>query len=412
MHNEFNIRRANSEQDAEKLKGFFNEVFHPEDVGGFAKIIFEYFPGMEKRYWFIIEDEVADQIIAAFALIPWEWEFEGIKLKVAEMGIVGTQADYHGRGLQRILNKEFDQTLEEEGFDFAIIQGIPGFYGQFGYFYSIPLENHINLYFHMIPTCDASYSFRLAEPDDIPFLMEEDESYQARYSFSALRSEAKWNYMLTESLKTEYGSEFWIMESKESGEKFYCRIPAEGFGEGLIVSEISEGISPPALEALFVFFKEKAQKRDKPYIRLNLHYESTAGRMALKLGAKEGRPYAWQIKIPDTIRFLKSIAQVLEKRIKASSFNAYTGTFRLDFYKKSVDMIWENGRLKSVREGDGESDGSFNISAHLFPALALGHRNWQELRHIHPDIFIGSAESALFIETLFPKALSWIHEQY
>ena len=410
MQNEYKVRRAKSVQDAEKLRKFLNTVFHPEKVGTLAEVIYKDFPGMEERYWFIIDDEDKGQIIAAFALIPWEWEVERIKLKVAEMGIVGTHTDYQGRGLQRILNKEFDKTLEEDGFDLAIIQGIPGFYGQFGYFYSIPLENHINLHFHMLPFSHDGYSFRLAELDDIPFLMQEDEAYRAQYAFSAVRNEAKWRYMLTESLETEYGSEFWIMES--GGEKFYCRITQDGFGEGLIVSEISEGISTPALQAFFAFCKEKAQERDKPYIRLNLHYEATAARMAFGLGAKEGRPYAWQIKIPDVICLLKSMTPVLEKRIMASAFKDYTGTFRLEFYKSSVDMVWEKGKLKSVCKADGDADDSFDMNSQLFPALALGHRSWQELRHIQPDIFVGSAESALFLETLFPKKASWIHEQY
>ncbi len=410
MDNEFSIRRANSDQDAEKLKVFYNDIFHPEDVGGFAEIIFKHFPGMEKRYWFILEDEAKDQIIAAFSLIPWEWAFNGIPLKVAEMGIVGTHADYRGRGLQRILNQEFDRVLIDEGFDLAVIQGIPGFYDQFGYRYSLPLENHINLPLHIIPASEATYAFRLATLEDIPFLMQEDESYRARYSFSAVRSKAKWRYLLAESKKTEYGSEFWIMETDD--DKFYCRIPAEGFGEGFIVNEVSEGISTAALKALFAFCKEKAEEREKPYIRLNLHNEAAAAKMAVALGAKEGKPYAWQVKFPNVIRFLEHIAPVLEKRIRASAFKGYTGVFRLNFYRSKVDLVWEQGALKSIRKGDGDPDGSFTISPELFPMLALGHRDWRELRHIRPDIFPGSGESALFIEALFPKEDSWIHEQY
>ena len=412
MKNEMKIRRANAPQDAEKLREFFDEVFHPEKVGVLAENFFDHLPGMEQKYWFIAEDEAKGQIAAAFALIPWVWEFEGTKLKVAEMGIVGTQAEYRGRGLQRILNEAFDQTLVVEGFDLAKIQGIPGFYNQFGYVYAIPLENHINLPLHLIPEKDDAYAFRLAEIDDIPFLMQEDDAYRARYSFSAFRDAAHWEYMLTEGLKTEYGSEYWIVEHRERAEKFYCRVPAEGFGSGLIVSEISEGISAVALRALFAFCKEKALEREKPYIRLNLHNESIAGRMAIALGAKEGTPWGWQIKFPDVARFLTSIKPILEKRISASPFRNHTGIFRLDFYKSGLDLVWEKGALKSVRKADGEAEHSFAISSELFPVLALGHRSWQELRHIRPDLFPGSESSALFVETLFSKTASWIHEQY
>jgi predicted acetyltransferase len=76
---------------------------------------------------------------------------EGTKLHVAEMGLVGTQENHRGRGLMRTLNREFDKTLDEEKFDLAVIQGIPGFYHQFGYHYAIPLENHINMPLHISP---------------------------------------------------------------------------------------------------------------------------------------------------------------------------------------------------------------------------------------------------------------------
>jgi predicted N-acetyltransferase YhbS len=414
VNNNYIIRRANSARDAEKLQILFTKVFHPDDVGTLAAIMFNHLPGMENKYWFIVEDKTTGIIISAFALIPWVWELEGLRLKVAEMGIVGTLEEYRGQGLVGVLNEEFDKTLAEENFDIAVIQGIPGFYDQFGYSYSVPLENHINLPLHVISQGEKkeAYTFRLAGVGDIPFLMKEDESYRAYYSLSSFRDEAHWKYMLTEGLKTEYGSAYWIMEDKEKLGKYYCRIPEEGFGTGLIISEISENIGVEALKSLFSFCKEKAIAQDKPYIRLNLHNHSTAGRMAISMGAKEGTPYAWQIKIPDIIRFLRTITPILEKRIQTSSFKDFSGKFRVDFFKTGVDMIWRNGALKNIKPGEGECQMTFSINPDHFPALSLGHRRWQELRYIKPNIFPNSGSSALFIETLFPSKPSWIYEQY
>lgn len=414
MNNTYTLRRAESSRDGKKLQTLFSEVFHPEEVGILAETIFHHLPGMENKYWFIAEENKTGSIVSAFALIPWTWEMEGIQLKVAEMGIVGTLKEHRGQGLMRILNREFDKTLEEERFDLAVIQGIAGFYHQFGYSYAIPLENHINLPLHVIPEKQEQdvYTFRLAGEKDIPYLMKEDETYRTYFSFSSFRDEAHWKYLLTESLKTEYGSEYWIMEHKENVETFYCRIPGHGFGTGLIVSEISENMTFGALSSLFPFCKQKAMERNKPYIRLNLHNDSIAGRMAISMGARQGTPYAWQIKFPDTIRFLTTIAPLLEQRIQASCFKHFSDTFRLDFFKTTVDLLWKDSVLESVKTGEGESPHTFSINADLFPALCLGHRTWQELRYIRPDIFPNSESSALLIETLFPSRTSWIHEQY
>jgi len=259
---------------------------------------------------------------------------------------------------------------------------------------------------------DDGYTIRLATVADIPRLMEEDESYRARYALSAFRSEAHWTYQLTEGLKTEYGSAYWIVEHEENGEFFYGRVPREGFGEGLIISEVSEEISDGALTSLFAFCKQKAIAQQKPYIRLNVHNESVAGKTAVSLGAKQGTPYAWQIKFPDIARYLTTIAPLLEQRIQASPFKGFSGTIRLDFYKIAIDLVWKMGVLESVGMGEGECENTFSISADLFPALCLGHRTWQELAYIRPDIFPSSAKNGRLIETLFPSKTAWIHEQY
>ena len=87
----------------------------------------------------------------------------------------------------RILNKEFDKTLNEEKFDLAVIQGISGFYHRFGYYYSLPLENHINTPLHLIQDEQENdyYSFRLTGVDDIPFLLQEDHTYRKNFSISS-----------------------------------------------------------------------------------------------------------------------------------------------------------------------------------------------------------------------------------
>jgi len=407
------IRRAESVSDAKGLRDLFAEVFHPEEVGVLAETMFHHLPRMECRYWFIAEEVKTARIVSAFALIPWTWEMEGVRLRVAEMGIVGTLKEHRGQGLMRALNTEFDATLREDSFDLAVIQGIPGFYQQFGFSYAVPLENHIDLPLHVIPEERGdAFTFRLAIQEDIPFLMREDEAYRAEFSLCAVRDEANWRYLLTHSRDTEYGSEFWIMEQRDGAERFYCRIPAQGFGTGLIVSEISDGISAGGLDHLFMFCGQKARERDKPYIRLNLHDESSAGRVAIGMGARQRSPYAWQIKFPSRIDILTKLAPLLEARMNQSCFRGFSGTLRLDSFKTEIDLVWNEGVLESVRAAKGEAQHSLAVAADLFPALCLGHRTWQELRHIRPDVFPRSEKMGLLVDVLFPARRSWIHEQY
>jgi predicted N-acetyltransferase YhbS len=414
LDKKYQIRRAESSDDAKRLHALFSNIFHPEDVGTLAETIFHHLPRMEQKYWFIAEEKKTATIVSAFALIPWTWEMEGVKLRVAEMGIVGTQEKHRGRGLMRILNNEFDKTLDEEKFDLAVIQGIPGFYHQFGYHYALPHENHINMPLHLIPEEQEKeiYTFHLASAEDIPYLLQEDQTYREQFLISTFRDTANWNYLLTHSLNTEYGSKYWIMEHREKPVKYYFQIPGHGFGSGLILSEISECITYDALRHLFSFCKKLALERNKPYIRLNLHHDSTPGKLAVSMGGKRGKIYAWQIKLPNTMNLLTKMSPILEKRVNASSFSHFSGTLRLNFFKTQVDLLWKGGSLESVLPGEGECKDTFSINADLFPALCLGHRKWREMQYIRPDIFPASGKSALLIETLFPSRKSWIYEQY
>ncbi|MCP4579190.1 MAG: GNAT family N-acetyltransferase, partial [Deltaproteobacteria bacterium] len=173
------IRNAESIKDADGLHDLYSEVFYPEKVGELARTLFHSLPGMEKAYWFIAEEKKTCKIVSAFALLPWIWQMDGVSLKVAEMGLVATRETHRNKGLMKQLNRAFDRTLRKENFHMAIIQGIPGFYHHFGFYYAVDFENHIDFPFYAVPEIpDAGYSIRLGTVEDIDFFMAEDRVTQ------------------------------------------------------------------------------------------------------------------------------------------------------------------------------------------------------------------------------------------
>lgn len=405
------IRSFESNADIDALVSLYDDAFGEEGVGILARTLYHHYPFTADRYWFLAEHLPTQELVAALTLLPWTIEMDGTRLKVAEMGIVGTRPAWRGQGIQRNLNAAFENVVAAEGFAFVIIQGIPRFYDQFGYAYALPLENHLNVQFGCIPRIDAQPDrFRLASQDDIPYLISQDELYRRAYTISAVRDVAHWGYLLTDSKKTEYGSEFWIL-SHEDGE-FVFRIPQDGFGEGLIISEVSETITHRAFVQVLVFCKNLAEQRNKPYLRFNLHNDSRAGKLAQQFGAKIGTPYAWQIKIPNLVQFFHALAPVLERRMVGSAFTNWSGALSLNVGRETVVLQWVAGTLKEVVTGKQKADLSFSMASRHFAPFVLGHRTWQELHYVWPDIFPSSTESAHLVETLFPKTNSWIHQQY
>jgi predicted N-acetyltransferase YhbS len=418
------IRKALSENDSIQLKELLNNVFNPEKVGDLAETFFHHLPGINNNFWFLAEDRNSNKLVSSFTLIPWIWEYEGVQLKVAEMGLVGTDENYRGQGLMKLLNKEFDKTLEKESFDLGVIQGIPGFYHKFGYYYAIALENHINLPLEAIPDETSNdFNFRLATEKDIPFLMHQDEIYKSKYTVTVKRNESNWMYILSHGKTTDYGSEIWIMEDINRVSRYYFRIQFQGFANGLILSETSENINTMDIYKMFTFCKKLAIDRSKPYIRLNLHNQSSTGKQAISLGAKDCLTYGWQIKIQNKLGFLKKITPVIEKRLSNSSYCQYTGKLRLDFYQETIDISIKEGKLTAIEKGDYTSCiNIFCIANDLFPSLVLGHRSWKEIQYIRPDIFpehlytnpfAGAINiSGELIDIIFPKNISWVYLQY
>jgi GNAT superfamily N-acetyltransferase len=138
-------RWADKDGDRAALGKLYSLVFPDEDVAGLATVMYDNLPDMNGKNWCVIE--AGRQIVAAAALIPWTWtathrsadgRLTSVELKVAEQGIVGTHPDHRGRGLMRRINDALDEGYRQGGYHLAAIQGIPGFYQNFGYRYALP----------------------------------------------------------------------------------------------------------------------------------------------------------------------------------------------------------------------------------------------------------------------------------
>lgn len=411
MNDKYTFRHGRSEEDPSKLKAFFNKIFHPEKVGDLTEILYRHHPFMNDRCWYIAEDKETKEIAAAFTLIPWEWEYQGIKLKVAEQGIVGTADDHRKQGLMVDLNKKFDETLLKEGYHIAGIEGIPGFYQNFGYRYSIPLENHINLELHSIKSRELDFRVQQATKMDIPFLKEQDKHYRQANQISSIRNDGVWDYLFDHSPNTEYGMEYYILQRGE--EKYHIKISLDGFGDGLIISEVSENISYDGFADLLVFAKELAEKRSKPYLRFNLSTESRAAKMLEAHGARNSEFWGWQIKIPDPLLFLQTIQPVLKKRLAASAFANIKAMFRMDLCHMGIDFIWDGTNLEIKKaHGGTEVKDCYTMSREIFPAYILGALSDEDFKSVRPDIRYTTAKAKLMADALFPKKPSWIYHEY
>ncbi len=406
---DFTIRTANWNTDCARLESLFDAVFLPEQVGKFASTLFQHHPESNHACWFMAEHKRSGQLAAAFTLIPWHWTWFGKDITVAEQGVVATLPEFRGLGLQRRLNAAFDEELKTRAADLAIIQGIPGFYHTFDYYYALPIDNHINLEWRQIP--DAAFNklkFRQAKLSDVAFLMAQEQSAAQIFDSTNTRDEKTWQYLLTHSKETEYGSDVWIGENNGAPQVFFRR-NYTGFGDGMIISEASECLTYSQALEILSFLKQLNADIQKPYLRLNLSNDASLSRVAFQLGAPKGEPYGFQIKIVDHRRWLEKQSELFTNRLKHSALKDFTGVLRLDLFRQAIDIAFDNGHCRHVTNANEHETTSANvcIPLNLAPALFLGRHSWRELRKTRPDLICDNPIGKIFMDTLFPKITSW-----
>jgi len=407
------LKSVADEQDLEQVAAF-NGVVHDEGVAAMTRALISHHPHTRPEHCLCVADETTGQVVSSLCLIPWTWRYEEVELKAGEMGIVGTLETYRRRGFIRALVTRFDELLREGDYDLSPIQGIPYFYRQFGYEYAIPLEGGLRVEPHLLsdapPDKALRYTFRLATLDDLPALMRLYDDAVDDLSISAVRDEASWRYLFGPSLGTEMAAETWLVLDEAGQPAGYFRIPQVGFGEGLIVNEVSR-LSRDTVLAVLRQLKALTVERRKPYIRLNVPANSSLATIARHRGAHDLGTYAWQIRLMNVGRLLQKLAPVLERRIAASPFADLTQNVCLNLYREAFDLRFEGGKLTAV-DALGFSDrAGIRIPPPLAAPLLLGYRSREELSRTHHDVSIW-AEWRHLVDVLFPKVASFIYTIY
>jgi predicted N-acetyltransferase YhbS len=405
------LKTAASEADIERVAASDTRAFDEKAIGEFCRTLFLHHPNTQPSDLIFVEDEKTGEVVSSLCLIPWEWQYEDVTLKAGEMGIVGTVEPYRRRGLIRAQAEYHNELLLDRGFDLSQIQGIPHFYRQFGYEYTLPLEGGYSIEIHQIPEPDGDGNFK-CRPEteaDLPVLKRLYDEASRNLAIHTSRDDAIWRYLSEHSSATITGYTGWVVEDTDKEIIGYFRIQKYGFGRSLNVYEASEMSYGAALAALR-YMGKLAVEREKPNIRLILPANCVLIQVARHHGAHDLGTYAWQIHIPDMTRILRTIGPILERRLAESPFARLTEEIRINLYRDTIALHFNNGKLTKV-ESLGAAGGPIRIPPRAFVPLILGYRNREELRESWPDLGM-PPKYAYLIDVLFPKTVSHIYAIY
>ena len=129
-------------------------------------------PGRRPEQVILVEDAAAGRVASSVSLVEQTWSYEGIPLRVGEVGIVSTRPEYRHRGLVRAQFDVYHRLARRAGCLLSVISGIPYFYRQYGYEYIIATGGGARLFCEQIPPLaegqPSPYGVRSATPKDWP----------------------------------------------------------------------------------------------------------------------------------------------------------------------------------------------------------------------------------------------------
>ncbi len=169
------------------------------------------------------------RVVSTATLLRETLSMEGVPLPAAQVEMVATEPSHEGRGLVRALMELAHTTSRERGDVVQVMIGIPFFYRQFGYCYSmrIPLTRDLR----GVPAHDPSITVRSATPADIRAMAALQHTEQQRVEVSMPHSPGCWRWLVARD-----GSQQLVAERNATVIATARATPPE---EGLVLGEVA-----------------------------------------------------------------------------------------------------------------------------------------------------------------------------
>ena len=406
---DFTFHHLETPEDIEENLEIMRKVFGSNTgVDLFVKKLIYKNPRMKLENYFVIKHR--GKMVATLNLIPMEWKIDGVSLKVAEMGCVATLESYRCQGLMRKLINEYHKAIADQWYDLSAIEGIPYFYRQFGYEYTLPLDEETKISLEKLPQCTSEHVIRPFTDKDIPKAINLLSQAQEKFYVRSVRDEQAWRMQQETRMASEYGFEPYAVE-KDGEMTAYFRISHKTQSKELVLREISD-TDYSTNNAVLGFIKGIGRKSGHETLVARTSYCDPLTRILVTLGAEQRiPPYAWQIKVTDYVNLLQKMKPILEARIKSSEYRGLNEKINFNLWRYVVQIVFENGEIASVQKLNIVEEYTVGANPLVLMKLLLGYRSRQELESCYPDFYVRAKYKQL-INVLFPQLPSYIHSAY
>jgi len=421
------IMRRSMPTDADALAEF-NARLHSDDAADAEclnawtrDLLSGNHPTFSPNDFTIIEESASGRIVSTMNTISQTWSYEGIKFGVGRPELVGTLPEFRNRGLVRMQFEEIHKWSAERGEMVQAISGIPFYYRQFGYEMALDLDGRRLGYETQVPKLKDGeaepYMIRPAQEDDLPFIEKLYDQMMQRSMIACERTPEIIRYELTGRSENNQCMVNCAIEDKAGERIGFFRHSGYNRQKTLVAMpyELRSGVSwlevtPVVIRHLWAKGQEYAKRDGSEFNSFGFMlgaahpaYEALGNRLPIT-----HEPYAWYLRVPDLLGFLKHIKPVLEKRLSESVVSGHNGAIKISFYRTGLRLVIENGSITSIEPWapSAEEEGDIAFPGLSFLQVLFGYRSYAELHHAFADCWCDSEDVRILINILFPKKLS------
>jgi hypothetical protein len=406
----------------------FNARFHEEvSVGpGIRDLMSGDHPTCKASDFTVVEDTQTGKIVSSLCLISQTWIYSGIPFKLGQPEFVATEPEYRRRGLVRKQLEVIHALSETREELMQGITGIPWYYRLFGYEMALDMEAEQTIDGIHIPTLKKGETetcrLRPRTDADNAFIQDLYETAIQHYVFACPRTSEMWAYEFNgRSAGSDARHEFLLIEDMEGTRLGYVQHVQWCYENFLILRmELKPGVGylnliPSLLRALW----EKAKvtpviaENDNPKaigVQFMLGREHSVYIGLTKSVVRKDPPYAWYIRVPNLIAFLRHIQPALEKHLIGTVAEGYTGELKLNFYRSGIHFTFEDGCVTKLTDWTPENveAGDAAFPDLTFLQLLCGRCQMEALVSSFVDCWTNGTTPAVLLNCLFPQFTSEI----
>jgi Acetyltransferase (GNAT) domain len=421
------ILRRGVIEDTDELAAFNAYIFRnsetqaPNDkIEWWTRDLMHNHPTVRPCDFTIVENTCSHKIVSSLVWISQRWSYEGIEFGVGRPEMVGSHPDFRSRGIVRAQFEVAHEWSAQRGELIQAITGIPFFYRQFGYEMTMNLGGGRAGYRPQVPILKKDetepYRIRAANDGDLAFVVDLYARRARRQLVDCVRDEKMWLYELSQKsdrnatrtearvIETAQGERIGVLSHPptQAGQTMYC-----SFYE--LAPNVSwVAVTPSVIRYLWATgtaYNERDKKDGVSEFAFGLgdeHPVYTAMKDHLPYIM---RPYAWYIRVPGVVAFLKLVSPALERHLEQSVVAGHSGELKLSFYRGGVRLVFEHGCIKTVETWKPTPDDGGNAAfpGLTFLQLLFGYRSMEELRHAFADCWAGGNAARALLDALFPK---------